>query len=256
MEVNMNQPDNATGQRPPGTIKREIDSYDDLPAMPFQTFMLFLVSAAVGAIAAVLILPDWLPGLSASFSGSAPQAFWFLSRSSAAVAYTLLWLSMAFGLLITNKMARLWPGGPFAFELHQYTSLLGLAFALFHGLILMGDHYIHFSLSRVLVPFSNPEYRPVWVGLGQIAFYLMGVVALSFYVRRQIGRRLWRLIHYLSFATYLLALWHGVFSGTDSSAAWARGLYWASGGLFLFLVTYRLLTSLAKPRSRALNKPV
>ena len=234
---------------------RETDPYDDLPAMPFQTFLLFLAAAAAGAIAAVLILPGWLPGLSDSFQGSAPQAFWFLSRSSAAVAYTLLWLSMAFGLLITNKMARVWPGGPFAFELHQHTSLLGLAIALFHGLILMGDQYIHFSLGRVLIPFSNPEYRPAWVGLGQVAFYLMVVVAVSFYARRQIGRRAWRLIHQLSFIAYLLALWHGVFSGTDSASAWARGLYWTSGGLFLFLVIYRVLTSIVKPRPAVVKKP-
>ena len=252
----MIKPSDAKGEHSSGAARREMDLYDDLPVMPFQTFLLFLAAATAGAITAVLILPGWLPGLSASFQGGAPQAFWFLSRSSAAVAYTLLWLSMAFGLLITNKMAKVWPGGPFAFELHQYTSLLGLAFALFHGLILMGDQYIHFSLSRVLVPFSNPEYRPIWVGLGQVAFYLMGVVALSFYVRRQIGRRLWRWIHYLSFATYLLALWHGVFSGTDSGAAWAHSLYWASGGLFLFLVTYRVLTSLVKSRPRTLNKSV
>ena len=40
---------------------------------------------------------------------------------------------MALGLGITNKMARLWPGAPAAFALHEYVSLLGLAFAVFHA---------------------------------------------------------------------------------------------------------------------------
>jgi predicted ferric reductase len=227
---------------------------DELPAMPFQTFLLLLLAAASGAIIAILVLPGWLPGLSTSLQGSAPKAFWFLSRSSAAVAYALLWLSMCLGLLITNKMARVWPGGPYAFDLHQYASLLGLSFALFHGLILMGDQYIHFTLQRVLVPFSTVEYRPLWVGLGQLAFYLMAVVAMSFYVRRRIGTRTWRLVHYLSFVAYVLALLHGVFSGTDSGAAWARGLYWASGGVFIFLLIYRVMASVIKLRPAAVKR--
>lgn len=238
-------------------ITRDLITMDDAPpAMSFRNFMLLLLAASAGAIAAIMVIPIWLPGLSASFGGSAPQAFWFLSRSSAAVAYALLWLSMASGLMISNKMARLWPGGPVAFDLHQYASLLGLAFALFHALILMGDQYIHFGLWQVLAPFSSAEYKPFWVGLGQVAFYMMVVVALSFYVRRRIGNRSWRLIHYLSFATYLLALGHGIFSGTDSGTAWASYMYWISGSVFLFLLVYRLLAATIKLRPEAMKRTV
>jgi len=221
------------------------------PAMSFKNFMLLLLAAAAGAMIAILIIPIWLPGLSGSLGGNSPQAFWFLSRSSAAVAYALLWLSMVFGLLISNKLVRLWQGGPFTFDLHQYASLLGLAFALFHSLILMGDQYIHFGLRQVLIPFSSAEYRPTWVGLGQLAFYMMAAVALSFYVRGRIGNRSWRLIHYFSFAAYLLALGHGIFSGSDSGTVWASYLYWVSGGVFLFLFIYRVLTATTKLRPAA-----
>jgi predicted ferric reductase len=165
------------------------DFDDSAPAMSLMAFGLLLLSAVAGAALAILVLPDWLPAMNSSLQGSAPQVFWFLSRSSALVAYSLLWLSMALGLLITNKLARLWPGGPVAFDLHQFTSLLGLAIALFHGLILMGDQYIKFDLARVFIPFSNPDYRPLWVGLGQVGFYLLAIVALSFYIRRQITPR-------------------------------------------------------------------
>jgi predicted ferric reductase len=219
---------------------------EEAPVMSFPAFLLLLLAAAGGAAAAVWILPGWLPALNDSLNGSAPQVFWFLSRSSAFVAYTLLWLSMVLGLLISNKLARLWPGGPQAFDLHQYTTLLGLAFALFHGLILIGDQYIHFSLTTVLTPFTSAEYRPVWVGLGQVGFYLMGIISLSFYVRRQISSHVWRLVHYLSFVTYLLALTHGIMSGTDSTAPLVHGVYWATGGLVLFLFVYRLLGSVLK----------
>ncbi len=221
-----------------------------MPAMSFGTLLLMLLAVAAGAFAAGVALPALLPGWTASLLGSAPKAYWYLSRSSAFVAYALLWLSMALGLIITNKLARVWPGGPTAFDLHQYASLLGLAFALFHGLILTGDHYINYSLAQVLTPFASANYRPLGVGLGQIGFYLLGIVGLSFYVRRAMGHRLWRLIHYLSFVVFLLALAHGLMSGTDTAALWARNLYWASGASLVFLTIYRVLVSIFKPAPR------
>lgn len=217
------------------------------PTLPWWSTALLLAASIGGALAAVAVLPAWLPGLSTSLQGNAPQAFWFLSRASALVAYGLLWLSMCLGLLITNKLARLWPGGPLAFDLHQHTSLLSLAFALFHGLILLGDRYLNIAAWQIALPFGMSAYRPFWVGMGQMGFYALGVVAFSFYLRKQITWRVWRLIHFLSFATYLLTLLHGIASGTDSPALWAQGLYWGSGGVILFLGFYRILASVLKP---------
>jgi predicted ferric reductase len=224
------------------------------PAPAFHSLVLMLLAAVAGAMAALLVLPIWLPHASASLLEPEPTAYWYLSRASAMVAYVLLWLSMALGLGMTSRLARVWPGGPTAFDLHKHTSLLGLIFALFHALVLLGDHYINYSLIQVLVPFASAHYRPVWVGLGQLGLYLMALVGLSFYVRGVTGHRFWRLIHYLSFVVFLLALTHGLFSGTDSTALWARGIYWASGGSLLFLATYRVLSARLTsrpPRGRA-----
>jgi len=223
------------------------------PAMPLHTLIAMLLAVALGAFAAAIVLPNWLPGLSQSLLGREPKAYWYLSRASAMVAYGLLWLSMASGLIITNKLARLWPGGPIAFDLHQFTSLMGLAFALFHALILMGDKYINYDLAQVLVPFNSTGYKPVWVGLGQIGFYSLAIVGLSFYVRKRLGNRSWRLIHYLSFLTFALALLHGIFAGTDSSVVAIQIFYWATGAALLFLLVYRILITkfTAKKQARA-----
>jgi hypothetical protein len=221
---------------------------EDLPpAMTFHTVLLMLLAVAAGAFAAAVALPAWLPGLSASLLGPAPKAYWYLSRASAFVAFALLWLAMSMGLLMTNKLARVWPGGPTAFDLHQHASLLGLAFGLFHALILLGDTYSNYTLGQLLVPFASANYRPLWVGLGQIGLYLMAIVGLSFYARGLIGRRMWRLIHFLSFMLFALALLHGLQSGTDSPAGWARGLYWGSGASLVFLTIYRAIVTLARP---------
>ena len=221
------------------------------PAMPLHTLISMLLAVALGAFAAAIVLPNWLPGLSQSLLGSEPKAYWYLSRASAMVAYGLLWLSMAFGLIITNRLARLWPGGPVAFDLHQFASLMGLAFALFHALILMGDKYINYDLAQVLVPFNSAGYKPVWVGLGQIGFYLLAIVGLSFYVRKRLGNRTWHLIHYLSFLTFMLALLHGIFAGTDNAVLAIRVFYWVTGVSLLFLLVYRVLVTRFTTRKRA-----
>jgi predicted ferric reductase len=218
------------------------------PAMALQSLILMLLAVGLGAFAAAVVLPNWLPGLSTSLLSAEPKAYWYLSRASALAAFGLIWFSMATGLIITNKMARVWPGGPTAFDLHQYTSLLGLAFALFHALILLGDKFINYTLPQIAIPFASVNYQPVWVGLGQLAFYLLIVVSFSFYVRKPIGHRTWRIIHYLSFALFMLTLVHGIFSGTDSGSSLIQGLYWAGGISLLFLTVYRILITIFQPK--------
>jgi predicted ferric reductase len=164
----------------------------------------------------------------------APEAYLLLSRAGGLVAYGLLWLSMALGISITSKLSRIWPGGLAAVDVHRYVSLLGLGFTLLHVLALLGDTLLDFSLAKGLLPFSGSSYRPFIYGLmGKIGFYLMLIVGLSFYIRVRLGHRLWRLIHYLSFISFVLSLTHGVLAGTDSSTSWARGLYIASVSLLL-----------------------
>ena len=206
-----------------------------------QTVLICMLAIIAGTLLAAQILPAWLPQLSTSLLGAEPKAYWFMSRGSAIVGFILLWMSMALGLVITNKIARVWPGGPTAFELHEYVSLLGMGFVLFHGLILMGDHYINYNLAQVLLPFASQNYRPFWVGLGQLGLYTWVVVNGSFYIRRKIGTRTWRLIHFVSFVTFGMAMVHGLASGTDSNTVWGMSMYWITGGSLLFLLMYRIL---------------
>ena len=209
-----------------------------------QTFLLFMMATAVGLLVAVVLLPTWMPNLAFSLGGEEPKAYWYLSRATAFVSLSLLWVSMALGLGVTNKMVRSWPGTPAAFAIHEYVSLLGLAFAMFHALILLGDKYINFTLIQLLIPFSTTEYKPIWVGLGQLGFYIWVIIALSFYIRSTIGQKTWRLLHYLSFGMYLLGLLHGVFGGTDTGAAWAQQYYWFSIASLLFLFFVRVLNTI------------
>jgi len=229
------------------SASKELESTNQ--AASLQVVLLGLLAIVFGIVMAVMVLPAWLPGLTASLVGETPKVFWYLSRGTALAGFILLWLSMALGIIITNRLARIWPGGPAAFDLHQYTSLVGLGFGLIHPLILLGDHYLKPNLFQILVPFATQQYRPFWVGLGQIAFYSWAIVVGSFYIRKQLGNRTWRLVHFISFLTFVFVLIHGVFSGTDSSTAWVNILYWTAAGSTLLLLFYRILTTVGAKKA-------
>jgi hypothetical protein len=208
-----------------------------------QGLLVFLLAIFVGLVATAYVLPIWLPGLASSFTGSNPKAYWYLSRGAGFVAMGLLWISMMLGIGITNKMARVWPGLPPAMALHEYTGLLGFLFAGFHGLVLLGDKYSNYSLVQLLMPFGSAQYRPTWVALGQIGFYVWFLVMLTFYIRKSLGKRTWRVVHYASFIVYAGALVHGLTSGTDAGTALAQDFYWITGASLLFVLVYRILAS-------------
>jgi predicted ferric reductase len=213
----------------------------------------------IGAILGVVIMlgvgvmltgqAGGLMALGAALLGQ--HSAWYLSRASAFAAYVLLWWSMILGLSITSKAARAWPGGPAAAGLHEHASLLGLGFGVLHALVLLGDQYIGYSLTQILVPFAG-SYMPFWVGLGQVGLYLMALVTVTFYLRKQIGARAWRAIHFLSFLVFALSLGHGLFSGSDSSTAWAFWMYVGTGASVVFMTLYRILARklVAAPRLR------
>jgi predicted ferric reductase len=210
------------------------------PALSWPWLVFSLLGIFTLTLSVTVFLPNLAPNLARTLTGDHPKAYWYLSRSSAIIAYLFLWASMVFGLLVTNKMARLWPGGPAAMALHEYVSLLGLGFAMFHAMILMGDQFINYNLAQVLLPFGSFAYKPFWVGLGQLGFYLMAIVTATFYLRKRLGGQTWRLIHYASFAAFLFALLHGLFSGSDTAMPWMQWIYWFSAASMVFLIAYRL----------------
>ena len=258
------------------TITQTKNKEGDESFFGLRPYLLGFVALVAASLIIIPLLPALISNFLYSFSGHAPKVYWYLSRSAGFVGLTVLWVTMALGLSITNKMARLWPGAPTAFAIHEYVSLLGLSFVAYHGIVLIGDHFVDFSLPRLLLPFSIdwkignqligfslPQFadpfsagsKPFWIGLGQVAFYVWVVAALSFYVRRWIGQKTWRLIHYANFATYIMGWLHGTFTGTDSGVPWVQWYYWISGGSLLVLLAYRIYDSALKKKT-SVPKPV
>ncbi len=233
-------------------MQPQTKEFEDLePVVPLPMALLVLAITAVLTFGTLFLLGQWLPGIDASLFGPKPTVFWDLARSSAFASYLLIWLSVVFGLLITNRIGRSWFSVQTMVDLHQFSSLLGLAFGLFHGLILLGDQYIGFTPLQLIIPFASSNYQPIWVGLGQLAFYLAVVVSLSFYVRKAITPGVWRAVHYLSFMLYAFITVHGLLAGSDTLTLPVLLMYVITSSTVFLLTLNRLSTWPATPAQLA-----
>ena len=184
------------------------------------------------------------------FAADSVQIWWYVTRASGIIAYLLLWFSTILGLAVTSKYIDKMLDRMFTYDFHQFISLLSIAFVLLHILVLTLDRYLPYSVAQILIPFISP-YRPFWVGIGVIAFYVILLVTITFYLRKRIGMRSFRVIHYLSLLGYLGAMLHGIYSGTDTPLPSMQILYQVSGLAVLFLTIYWLaLVSLRKLETR------
>ncbi|MCC6605563.1 MAG: ferric reductase-like transmembrane domain-containing protein [Anaerolineae bacterium] len=213
------------------------------------TLMLSLVLGVLGGL--ILLTTGWL--LTSTPAGLAlAQALaltektpWYFTRSAGTVAYLLLASSTIWGLLLSTKLLKDHIPAALSLAMHNILSWLAVVLTSLHALALLWDSYFSYSLADLTVPFIGP-YKPGWVGLGIIGFYLMFLTSLSFNFRKQIGQKRWRQLHYLTFGVYLLATLHGVTAGTDSGNLGMQLLYWSSGLLVLFLTNFRLLVGKGK----------
>jgi predicted ferric reductase len=173
------------------------------------------------------------------------QLWWYVTRSSGIVAYMLLWFSMVLGLAVSSKTLDRLLDRMFTYDFHQFISLLSIAFVILHVAVLLLDRYMPYSIWQILVPFASP-YRPLWVGVGVVGFYLTLLVTVTFYIRNRIGNRAFRLIHVLSLVGYFGATLHGLFAGTDSPLATMQVLYKSTGMVVIFLTVFWLVQLVLK----------
>jgi sulfoxide reductase heme-binding subunit YedZ len=184
------------------------------------------------------------------FALDSVQLWWYVTRASGIMAYLLLWFSMLLGLGVTSKSFDQLLDRLFTYDFHQFISLLSIAFVVLHVAVLLLDRYMPYSVWQILIPFISP-YRPIWVGIGVIGFYLTLLVTITFYLRKQIGMRAFRLIHVLSLVGYLGATLHGIYAGTDSPLPAMQLLYKGTSLVVIFLTIFWLvLLALKKLEAR------
>jgi methionine sulfoxide reductase heme-binding subunit len=141
--------------------------------------------------------------------------FWILARSTGIVSYGLLSCTVLAGLTAKSRPVRSMSPAV-TVDLHRFLSLISLMAVALHGIFLALDKSVPIPIVALLVPGTSP-YRPLWVALGVLGAELMLLIHLSFRLRKQIGVRTWRKLHYATYLVFGGATAHGLMAGTDSS---------------------------------------
>jgi predicted ferric reductase len=156
-------------------------------------------------------------------TSGAAKLDWYLTRSTGAVALLLLTASLVLGVVDVKRLSTpRWPR--FVVDsLHRNVSLLALLFLLLHILTAILDGFAPISLSAAVLPFLS-SYRPLWLGLGTVAFDLVLALILTSILRQRIGHAAWRVTHWCAYACWPIALLHSLGTGSDVKSTWLLAL--------------------------------
>jgi predicted ferric reductase len=158
-----------------------------------------------------------------SLAHGGPSPLWFATRATGVVALLLLTGTVVLGIASPSRLPRAQLPRVVLAGLHRNLSLLVLLFVALHVAATLADGYAPIGLAAAVIPFSSP-YRVLWLGLGAVAFDLLLAVTLTSLIRDRLPYRAWRLVHWLAYASWPIALWHGLGTGTDSRLSWLLAL--------------------------------
>ncbi len=175
--------------------------------------------------------------------------FWLIARAAGLTAYAVLTLSVLAGLVLKSRpFSRL--KAVHVTEVHRTLALTGLGALALHAAALVLDTTVKVSLAGLVVP-GLVGYRPAAVAAGVIAGWLFVLITGSFWLRKRIGARVWRRLHWFTYALFGLATIHGITAGTDTTQPWARNLYLGAVGSVVAATAWR---ALVPPARRATAK--
>jgi methionine sulfoxide reductase heme-binding subunit len=130
-----------------------------------------------------------------------------VSAATGVISMVLLSAVVVLGILLDRRV-RL-PGLPrFAgLSLHRYVSLLAVAFLSVHIIAAVAGPYI--PVAAIVVPFVSGS----WIALGAVATDLLIAIVVTSLWRRHLSYRAWRLVHWLAYACWPVALAHSLGTG-------------------------------------------
>jgi sulfoxide reductase heme-binding subunit YedZ len=148
---------------------------------------------------------------------------WYTARAAGMVSLVFLSAAVVLGLLARMRVeGRRWPRFLTA-AVHRDLALLSLVFLALHIVTAVVDPFTSLGLGAAVVPFGS-YYRTFWLGLGTLSVELMLAVVVTSLLRRWIGRRTWRAVHWLAYAVWPMAVVHGLGTGTDAFSLWSLGI--------------------------------
>ncbi|MDX6327454.1 MAG: hypothetical protein QOK15_3808 [Nocardioidaceae bacterium] len=149
------------------------------------------------------------------------SALWYLGRGTGMVALLLLTLTLVLGIVTrSGRSGGTLPRFGIA-ELHRTASLTATGLVLVHMGTLLIDPFSHLRVVDLFVPFLG-QFKPLWQGLGTLAFDLLVLLVGSSLLRHRLGQRTFRAVHWTAYALWPVAFLHALGNGTDSATTWFR----------------------------------
>lgn len=169
---------------------------------------------------------------------------WELSRTTGFAALILSTLSVCWGILLAGRGVRPALTG---LDLHRFLSTLALTAVAVHVAALVADAHAKVPLRAV----AGASDRIPLV-LGAAALWLMVALPVTFALKRWklLSHGAWRRLHYAGYATWALAMAHGVATGSDSRTPVAIALYGGLAGLVAAIAAWRVAARRASVRAR------
>jgi len=177
--------------------------------------------------------------MTALVASSGPSALWYAARGSGLAALVILTLSVVLGVVTSVRWStERWPR--FVVELlHRNGSLLALGLIVVHIASVVIDAFAPIGWKDAVIPFFS-SYRPIWLGLGAIAFDLLIALIVTSLLRHRIGHRTWRFVHWFAYLCWPLVVVHGLASGSDTKVGIVQILDLACVLAVLVAVWWRL----------------
>lgn len=174
-------------------------------------------------------------------TGSSPSWLWYATRGLGTVTLVLLTAAVVLGIGTAGRWREEVTPGFVLANLHRNLSLLAVLVLALHIVTTLLDPFAGITVRDALIP-VGARYRPIWLGLGVVAFEILIVVSATSLLRSRIGPRAWRLIHWTAYASWPLAVVHGLGTGSDQQAPWFIGLVTGCLVAVMLAVVRRLLT--------------
>jgi sulfoxide reductase heme-binding subunit YedZ len=175
---------------------------------------------------------------------------WYTTRGAGAVTLILLTAVVVLGILsVLRVQSESWPRF-LTTGLHRNLALMTLVFLALHIVTAVVDPFTNLGWPAALIPFSS-YYRTFWLGLGVIAFELLGAIVVTSLLREMLGQRAWKAIHWLTYAAWPIGVVHGLGTGTDAWSAWMLAITAACVAAVGTAVALRLTAGSTDPLAAA-----
>jgi sulfoxide reductase heme-binding subunit YedZ len=174
-----------------------------------------------------MIFPDVIMASDVTVASQRVGALWtwYIIRAAGFTAAGLIVLLMLSGIGQVTGLTFRFIEPIKAWIVHKTLAYALLIAITIHIGFLLIDHYIHFSVAQLFIPFlstyNNKTQLPglplgkFAVSFGVLALYGVIIVVLSSLYWIDSKKRRWKLLHYISYVVALLVFLHALYAGSD-----------------------------------------